>query len=839
VQLVVKVNANRTSDITNTATVSSATTDPTPGNDSATQDTTVGVSADLSITKTDSPDPVTAGTDLTYTITVSNAGPSDALGVSVSDTLPTQVTYGAASPSQGTCSQAGGTVTCNLGTIAASGSASITVTVTPTAAAGAAGSISNSASVSSSTTDPVAGNNTATQDTAVGTSADLSITKTDSADPITAGTDLTYTITASNAGPSTASAVQVTDTMPVGVDFVSATPSQGTCSFAAGTLTCPLGSLAAGANATVTLVVHVHASRTTDLSNTATVSSSTTDPVPGNNTTTQGTTMSTSADLSITKTDAPDPATVGQNVTYTLTVSNAGPGTATSVAVTDPLPAGLTFVSASPSQGTCAQAAGTVTCALGDLAPSGTATVTIVVTATAAGTITNTASVQSAVNDPDPTDNSASQPTTVSASADLSITKSSSPDPVTVGQKVTYTLAVANAGPSAATGVQVTDTLPTGLTFVSASSTQGTCTQSGGVITCDIGGLASGGTATVTLVARATAAGVVTNTARVTATTPDPDPSDNSGSDDVTVVASADLSIAKSASPDPVVAGNELTYSITVSNAGPSDASNVVVTDPLPSGVTFVSADHGGTASSGTVTWSLGSLASGSSVTLSLVVTVDETTEGTLANTATVDSDTADPDPGDDSDSVDVTVDPPDTPVADLSIEKTADNDKPKVGSTVTYTIALTNKGPADATGVVVADVLPSGLEFGSATATQGEYDEATGDWDVGDLAVGDEATLTMDVVVTGEAGSSIDNLAEVMASDQDDPDGANDTAVEGVRVERAPSPEPTQTVEPPAAIAFTGGTPGRLFLLMVLFVLLGMIALFVARRLESDGHAP
>jgi uncharacterized repeat protein (TIGR01451 family) len=117
------------------------------------------------------------------------------------------------------------------------------------------------------------------------------------------------------------------------------------------------------------------------------------------------------ADLSITKSGTPDPALVGGTLTYTLSVTNHGSGTATGVTVTDPLPATVTLASATPSQGTCASAGGTVTCSLGSLANGATATVTIRVTATAKVTIVNTATVRANERDPNPADNSATATT--------------------------------------------------------------------------------------------------------------------------------------------------------------------------------------------------------------------------------------------------------------------------------------------------------------------------------------------------------------------------------------------------------------------------------------------
>jgi uncharacterized repeat protein (TIGR01451 family) len=650
------------------------------------------------------------------------------------------------------------------------------------------------------------------------------------------GQDVTYTVTVSNNGPMDATGVTLVDTLPAGATFASATPSQGTCGApVAGTLACDLGDLAVGASATVTIVVTPTAVGTA--TDTAQVAADQPDPVPGNDASSASTSVlvpAASADLSIVKTDAPDPVTVGQALTYSLAVSNAGPDTATAVVVSDTLPSSLTFGSATASQGSCSAVGNAVTCTIGDLASGANATVTIVATPTGAGAITNTATVQSAAADPDPADNSSSQGTTVNLSADVSVTKTVTPTTLAVAGSATFTLTVSNAGPSAASAVQVTDPLPAGLAFVSAVASQGTCAESGGTVTCDLGALASGASATVTVVATATVAGVATNIARVTAAEPDPDPADNSASVAATVTGAADVSISKTASPDPVVAGNDLTYTLTVRNDGSTDAVNVVVSDPLPPATTFVSADHGGTLALGTVTWALGTLPAGSSVTLTLVVAVGAAFTGDLSNTAAVASDTPDLDASDATATAGVTVDPAGTPVADLSVKKTVDETNPANGSKVTYTVVVSNAGPADATGLVVEDILPSGLEYVSSSCTQGTYAAADGKWKVGDLAVGETATMTMTATVTGKGGDVIDNVAEVVKLDQDDPDGANDRAARDVEVLAA-----VATVDDPSTLAFTGGAVVRLFLLMLAFTALGILILLLARRFRDEDGSP
>jgi uncharacterized repeat protein (TIGR01451 family) len=121
---------------------------------------------DISVIKTDSPDPVTVGNNLTYTIVVSNNGPETGTGVTLTDTLPSSVTYVSATSTQGTCTRSGSTVTCNIGTLANGASTTVTIIVTPTAA----GTITNTASVTCNETDTNSGNNTATATTTVNAS---------------------------------------------------------------------------------------------------------------------------------------------------------------------------------------------------------------------------------------------------------------------------------------------------------------------------------------------------------------------------------------------------------------------------------------------------------------------------------------------------------------------------------------------------------------------------------------------------------------------------------------------------------------------------------------------
>jgi uncharacterized repeat protein (TIGR01451 family) len=248
--------------------------------------------------------------------------------------------------------------------------------------------------------------------------------------------------------------------------------------------------------------------------------------------------------VAITKT-GPVTATVRSAITYTLRATDNGPNGATGVVVTDTLPPGVGFVSASSTKGTCSFLSRRVTCGIGSLAAAASATVTVVANAPSSPTtVTNTATVRANEADPNPVNNSASASTQVVAaqagSTDLSVAKYAisedfSSDSFQVGQAFWYILVVRNGGPGTATGVVTTDQLPAGLTYSQSSASQGSCTQAAGKVTCSLGTMGSGRTAFVGIRVVPTRTGTVTNTATVSGSQPDPNPANNSSSVTVTV----------------------------------------------------------------------------------------------------------------------------------------------------------------------------------------------------------------------------------------------------------------------------------------------------------------
>jgi uncharacterized repeat protein (TIGR01451 family) len=599
------------------------------------------VGADLAITKTDGVTTATPGGSVTYTITASNAGPDPVTGGTVADTFPASLAcnWTCAGAGGGTCTGAGAgnvTDTVNLPT-----GGSVTYAASCDISAAAAGSLSNTASVSSSMPDPDPTNNSATDTDTLTPSADLSITKTDGVTQAVPGQFVTYTIVASNAGPSNAASA-VADTFPAALtcNWTCGGMGGGTCTAAGAGNINDAASLPVGASATYSASCSIASPSTGSLVNTATVSSTATDPNPGNNSATDSDTLVGQADTSLDVTVDNATPTVGANVTYTVTAGNDGPSDAHSVIVTDLLPNGLTIVAATPSLGTYNALTGAWT--IGTLADAATATLSLTATVTSSQAIVNQASVTGQAEvDPNRSNNSALVAINAPGLADVQLQETV--DDTTPGnpQDVAFTVSVHNAGPTAATNVVVTDNLPTGLTFVSATPSQGTYDSGTGA--WNVGSIADGATPTLIVMATVTTTSPIFRVVQKTQNEPDyasDNDTDSVSLNDDTV---ADLAMSLVASQEPVPQGTTFTYTIVVSNHGPATATNVTVTDALPSGLTLVSAiaTQGSCTGTTNLSCTLGSLADGNSA--NIVLLVNKTIAGNVSNAASVTATEADP----------------------------------------------------------------------------------------------------------------------------------------------------------------------------------------------------
>ncbi len=299
-------------------------------------------------------------------------------------------------------------------------------------------------------------------------------------------------------------------------------------------------------------------------------------------------------DVTVSKTDSPDPAESNGPLTYTLLVRNIGLLPATGVEVVDTLPAGAGFVSASAG---CAEAGGVVTCEVGDLEPNDAApggpdeaTIEIEVTAPAVDPDTRVSNFVAVTAENEPFANAGNnkdieETVILAPRADVTLEKTDETDPVSSGGAVSYTLTVNNIGPREAENVVIEDTLPAGVVFVSASPE--CAAPVAGVVTCSLGNLASGAQASVQIQINApvvTQDLVLKNSAFVSA---DNElfiqTGNNLGIENTAVIApNPDLEITKSDSEDPVLRTSYFSYALTITNIGGGDALDVVVTDVLP-----------------------------------------------------------------------------------------------------------------------------------------------------------------------------------------------------------------------------------------------------------------
>ncbi len=580
--------------------------------------------ADLTISKTPPTANVIQGGKANYTIAVANGGTGPTSGqITVTDTLNANLTFvqgvSAAGSSGWSCSNVGQVVTCtNPGPLAAGASSSISLQATVSNAAPLNTAIPNTASVSTPG-EVTTGNNTSTvaNVTPIAANSDLIISK---AGPATTnlGQTLTYTLTVTNQGttPAVASTnpITVTDTLQNGLTFLSGTGSGWSCAAAAQVVTCTSNTdLAPSATSVITINTLVGTSTVSPINNNSAVSL-TGETVTNNNTSnTVVTIVNQSADLAVVKSHSGN-FVLGQSASYQLLVTNNGPSSVPStITVTDTLPNDLAFVSSTGGGFTCtapAKVNGTpqvVTCTNATGLVVGTsATITLNVTvgaATPTGTnsITNTAIVSSAISDPVSTNNSSSDPTTISLlQADLQLTKTRFGNFPIAGQG-TYTLSVNNLGPALATGtLTITDTLPANLTLASFIGQGWNCTTIGTAnVTCtnpNASGLASGSSTAVNItvnIGAGTPVGTnsIINTANLNVPAYDTVPANNTASNPTTISGSADLSVTKT-SASTFTVGQQATYTITLANSATSAiaaASPITVTDQLPNGLTYVS----------------------------------------------------------------------------------------------------------------------------------------------------------------------------------------------------------------------------------------------------------
>ena len=793
--------------------------------------------AGLSLAKSGNPTYFTAaGQVVTYTYTLTNTG-------QVSLQAPYTITddKGAAM-----------TIDCGSATspLTPGASTTCTGTYTTTAADVTAGLVTNTASVVATTVigDPVTSNN-ATETVELAALSVVKEVSTSASGPwsdnviVYVGDTVYFQITVDNIGNADLTGVTVDDGM------------------AACTLSGPTGDTDTDgildAAETWVYTCSITAVLGTNITNTATADSTESDQA-----TDTASYTGVQADLTVSKAnDVGGTLPQTGSFTWTLTINNGGTGDADftngQTILSDPLPAGATY--GLPTAGnfssitnsaniSCAIAAGTLSCTASGadvtIGVGGSFTVSFTVTPNTSGNLPNTATIDpnGNISESNEANNTGSDTVVVTPVVDISLVKAVNDTTPFVGDTVTFTLTLANGGPSTATNVTVTDVVPSGYTYVASSITGGTTNNDTNPattgLTWTVNSLASGASVDLTYQATVLSSGTYDNFAEVTAQDQDDsDSTPNNGNgttaaeddESVQTVTPVDLTIDKDTSTSLVGPNGVVTYTIVVVNSGPTDLTNLQVTDALPdfNGGTVGTGFTVASVTSADVTINLGydgstdtdllagtdTLTSGTTATITVTLsltnaapgTYDNTVVATTDQTGSIDDDgTVANDPGtpgggaDPETDEDVTVE-----LVDILLVKTVDDSTPFVGDTVTFTLTLANAGPSTATNVTVTDVVPSGYTYvaasiGSnaggtgATITPNDAGAPTLTWDVDALDSGESVTLTYQATVL--ASGLYDNFAEVTAQDQEDSDS---TPNNGNGTTAAEDDESVQTVTP------------------------------------------
>jgi len=818
---------------------------PQPGDPTVTQVTATPVlvaskSAVLSVDADNNGVP-SPGDTLLYTVVITNSGNAAATNVVFTDTPGANTTLvpGSVQTSAGTVT---GNIAVNLGTINGGASATITfrVTIANPLPAGVT-TVSNQGQISSSqlptvlTDDPSTapvGDPTVTAVTAAPIlsatkSATLAIDADNNGIP-SPGDTLLYTITINNTGNSAATNVNFTDTPDANTSIVPGS-IQTTTGSVTGSVVVNLGTLPGNTSATITFRVTIAnplPAGVKTISNQGHVTSNELPPVPTDDPSTPApgdptvTGVTSAPILSATKSatlaidaDGNGIPSPGDTLLYSINIANSGNSAATNVVLTDTPDANTSVVPGS-IQTSAGSVTGSVVVNIGTLAAGTSATITFRVTIAnplPAGvtTIRNQGQVTSSELPPVPTDDPStpatgdSTITPVVQGVDLGVTVSDSADPVAIGSNFQYTIIVTNHSVATGTNVVLTDTLPSGVTFVSVTTTAGTCTGSS-TLTCNVASLGGGASFTVTVTVNAASTGTVTDTASVSGNETDPVPANNSASQPTTIVSGPALRVTKTAAlatdadnNGVVSPGDTLLYTIVVQNVGASSASNVTLSDTPDANTSVVAGSVQTTMGSvtGSVAVNIGTLAAGSSATITFRATIANPFPAgvsSVSNQALATSSNAASASSDDPSTV-APLDPTITPVVvppaalpDLTIAKTADVSAPREGAVSTFTITVVNRGTTPIANVLASDLLPSGLAYLSATASAGSYASSTGDWTIGTLSAGASATLSVRATVAkGTAGRTITNCATIMTTNGDP---SNDRACASIAPVTAPA---------------------------------------------------
>lgn len=619
------------------------------------------------------------GDNVTYTVTVTNDGDVDASQVVIVDQLGNGLKY-VSSSDGGVWDEKTNTVTWIVDLAAGK-----TKTLNVVATVVGYGNVTNSLAV---------GNKTSKINVNV---PEITPNKTvDNKNP-NFGDNVTYTIVVSNDGAADAKNVVVKDILAPGFKFIEAN----------------YGGVYDELTRTVTWIVDVNAKGHVDLSIKVTVEDYgvlTNNVTVGNKTSSVNITV---PEIIPNKTADIENPNFGDEVTYTVNITNVGKSNAVNVAVRDVLGEGLELISA--DGGVYNPITRTITWTV-NLNSGETKSFKVVAKVIGYGNVTNSLVVGNKI-------------TGVNVTVPEIIPDKTVDNEIpNFGDNVTYTVKVTNDGIGDANNVVITDVLDKGLKFLNATGNF-TYDEKTGTITWIVD-LDKGETKTFNVNVTVLGYGVLLNTVVV---------GNKTAVRNITV---PEIITVKEVNSSDIHIGDEITYTITVSNSGKINATNVVIRDILPEGLKFINASNGGVYDpvTGIITWIL-NITANSTVDLTADVCVNKS--GNITNTVNVGNKTSN-----------CTIESGD--IVDLEIHIVADKSEIYVGDNIVYTVTVINNGPSDAINTIANILIPNALSIFSYNATKGTFDITSGNWSIGNLTNGEKVVLTFVAKALNEGNSTV-----------------------------------------------------------------------------------
>ena len=682
-----------------------------------------------------------------WTIIVKNNGPNRATDIVIKDILPESLVYVSSSGSYNRTSG-----TWNVGSLNVGSS----VTLHMVSKVNAIGSIVNNVTVSAKQYDYNKSNNFDDERINVDPASDLSIMKSVNVSSANYGDLVKWTLVISNNGPSPATGVYVVDTLPRGFEYVSSNLPRG--SYSNGKIT--VGNLDVGEVLTYDIITRVNVTGT--FVNVANITGNEYDYDLSNNEANKSILIKPASDLEVSKVVNDSQPNYEKSITWTITVKNNGPDTATNVKVVDMLPESLIWQN-DDGRGKYNHETGVWN--IGNLANGASITLHVVCKVNKTGSITNDVNVTADEYDYNPKNNQDNETIDVPPAADLEVSKSVNDTKPNYLNLVKWTVTVKNNGPDAAHDVNVDEIIPNGLVLVNSTASKGT--YNNGV--WKMSSLNNNEIQTLEIICKVVKTGEIVNLVAIHGKEYDPNPSNNENNASIDVPPSVDLELIKDVNDSTPYYGDKVIWTVIIKNNGPDNATGVVVDDILSSRMEFVSYK----ASKGVFSsnkWEVGTLNAGCVEYLNITCIVKAL--GEISNYAEVSSNEYDWNEANNYDVATTEV----SPSVDLAIDKLADISNPNYGDIITWTLIVTNNGPNDASGVVVNDVMPNGLTLIESSSSN--YNN--GIWTIGYLNAGDSIELELTCKVSA-TGTFVNNAT--VEGIEDDLDLSNNHATKSINV--------------------------------------------------------